>query len=281
LVLVATRIELSIQCGELRMRLPPNSLGILVPCGAKVFFDAGVEVGSFCVVRYCRSLVARELACAPKDSAMLWPQVRQWLFDQRGPRPFSIGPIVAPYLLPILAFTEACLDSLREKSSFFWHRLRALELLGAAVFAGSPGEESVVELRRSQVAWERALRVWKVLEDNLEEPPSLSEIARQVGCSPFHLSRTFSKKMGLSISAFLRRLRIQKAAALLSSGRYNVTEAALAVGYRSVSAFSRSFCEVIGSCPCRYALLAQAKAKKAQVPQGGGKAFGVDSKHEG
>ena len=45
---------------------------------------------------------------------------------------------------------------------------------------------------------------------------------------------------------------MERAAELLRSGRYNVTEAATEVGYASLSHFSKAFCETIGCCPVLY-----------------------------
>ena len=39
-------------------------------------------------------------------------------------------------------------------------------------------------------------------------------------------------------------------------GKYNVTEAAMEVGYSSLSHFSQSFCETMGRCPGLYPLKA-------------------------
>ena len=81
---------------------------------------------------------------------------------------------------------------------------------------------------------------------------TLEMLGREVGCSPFYLSRSFSREVGLTIPQFLRKLRMERAAELLRSGRYNVTEAATEVGYASLSHFSKAFCETIGCCPVLY-----------------------------
>ncbi|MFQ3671870.1 MAG: AraC family transcriptional regulator [Verrucomicrobiia bacterium] len=91
-----------------------------------------------------------------------------------------------------------------------------------------------------------------LLERDLENPPSLNQLAAAVGCSPFSLSRWFAQETGLSIPAHLRRLRIDKAARLLAQGGLNVTEAAMAVGYSSLSAFNTAFVQQIGCCPGLY-----------------------------
>ena len=97
-------------------------------------------------------------------------------------------------------------------------------------------------------------RVVAVLRRNLAEPPTLEEIGREVGCSPFHLSRTFSRETGMTIPQYLRKLRMERAAELLKSGKCNVTEAAMEVGYSSLSHFSQAFCQTMGCCPALYPL---------------------------
>ena len=64
-----------------------------------------------------------------------------------------------------------------------------------------------------------------LLGKKLENPPNLEEIGRAVGCSPFHLSRTFSSATGMTIPQYIRQLRMERAAELLRSGKFNVTEA--------------------------------------------------------
>jgi len=104
-------------------------------------------------------------------------------------------------------------------------------------------------LRTSQ---ERVRRVKEVLMERLEMPPSLDDLATIAGCAASHLSRTFSQVEGLTLSNWLRRARIEKAASLLAAGRCNVSEAALEVGYQSFSHFSRAFAEEKGVPPSQW-----------------------------
>jgi AraC-like DNA-binding protein len=133
-----------------------------------------------------------------------------------------------------------------------WYHSRALDLM-AEFFFQSPKKELFC-VRQKQVARERVDRVIKILQDKLSEPPTLEEIGREVGCSPFYLSRTFSKEMGATIPQYLRQIRMEKAAALLKSGKFNVTEVALEVGYNSPSHFSAAFHQTFGCCPGLYPL---------------------------
>ena len=75
-----------------------------------------------------------------------------------------------------------------------------------------------------------------------------------VGCSPFYLSRLFSQEAGMTIQQYVRQVRMERAAELLRTGQCNVTEAALEVGYNSLSHFSTAFHETFGCCPGLYPL---------------------------
>ena len=132
-----------------------------------------------------------------------------------------------------------------------WYRSKVLQLM-AEFFFIRRGEDELFCDRQKRLARERVDRVIGLLKEHLADPPGLDAIGREAGCSPFHLSRTFSRETGMTIPQYLRKLRIERAAELLRTGRYNVTEAALEVGYSSLSHFSQAFCQLIGCCPALY-----------------------------
>ena len=92
----------------------------------------------------------------------------------------------------------------------------------------------------------------EALLEHLDAPPGLDELAVIAGCAASHLSRTFTQVEGLTLSNWLRRARIEKAANLIATGRCNVSEAALEVGYQSFSHFSRAFAEEKGVPPSQW-----------------------------
>jgi AraC-like DNA-binding protein len=133
-----------------------------------------------------------------------------------------------------------------------WYEVKALEL--ATEFFFSSGRGETLCTRAQQAAAERVERAKAILLEDLSEPFSLEGLGRRVGCSHFYLSRTFTKQTGLTISQWLRRARLERAADLLWQGKCNVTEAALEVGYSSLSHFSEAFHEMYGCCPGLYPL---------------------------
>lgn len=135
-------------------------------------------------------------------------------------------------------------------AQILWYQGMALELMAQFLFA--PKSPEFFCMRQKRLAHERVERVKEILTRDLANPPSLEMLGQEAGCSPFYLSRTFSREVGLTIPQYLRNVRMERAAELLRSGRYNVTEAATEVGYSSLSHFSKAFCETIGCCPVLY-----------------------------
>jgi len=132
-----------------------------------------------------------------------------------------------------------------------WFQAKAIELMGEFFFR--PGSRDELFCHRQQrVALDRVEAVQAILRRNVAAAPSLEQISREVGCSPFYLSRTFSKETGQTIPQYLRQLRMEKSAELLRTGRYNVTEVAMEVGYSSLSHFSQTFHQTFGCCPGLY-----------------------------
>ena len=134
-----------------------------------------------------------------------------------------------------------------------WYQAKTLEVVAAFLYQPLAGEELFCQ-RQHHLNRERAQKVLAILKENLAAPPGLEELGRRVGCSHFYLSRIFTQEVGKTISVTLRDLRMERAASLLREGRMNVTEAALEVGYSSLSHFSSAFHEVIGCCPGLYPL---------------------------
>lgn len=85
----------------------------------------------------------------------------------------------------------------------------------------------------------------------LEDPagaPSLDQAARHVGASRRSFSRAFRGVTRTSWSAWVRQVRLARAAALMAGGA-RVSEAALAVGYATASGFSTAFRAWAGRSP--------------------------------
>lgn len=67
-----------------------------------------------------------------------------------------------------------------------------------------------------------------------------------------YFNRLIKAKTGLTYSAFLQQIRLEKAEQLLISSRKSVEEIAAAVGYRNKGYFYKIFQEKYGVTPSKY-----------------------------
>jgi AraC-like DNA-binding protein len=91
-----------------------------------------------------------------------------------------------------------------------------------------------------------------LLCSDLENPPSIREIAQRVGVSPFHMIRQFESLFGSTPRQLLIRQRIGRAKQLLAAGSHSVTEACMEVGFSSLGSFSSLFTREVGMAPSAY-----------------------------
>lgn len=85
--------------------------------------------------------------------------------------------------------------------------------------------------------------------EHLAEELSVSDLADHVGYSPFHYSRLFTRAAGVAPGQYLTAARIDVAKRLLLDEDAAVVDVATAVGFDSLSSFSRRFRESVGAPP--------------------------------
>ena len=90
------------------------------------------------------------------------------------------------------------------------------------------------------------------LRHNYSQNITLEQLAEQVRLSPSHLSRTFSKEVGMSISQYVAALRCEEAASMLKNSDASIQEIAAYVGYLDNNYFVKVFKKQYGSTPSEY-----------------------------
>jgi AraC-like DNA-binding protein len=97
----------------------------------------------------------------------------------------------------------------------------------------------------------RAARARELLCSRLVDPPSLEELAAEVGSAPFPLLRAFRSAYGLPPHAYLNQVRVQHARTLLAEGT-PPAPAAAAVGFTDQPHLPRHFKRHLGVTPGAY-----------------------------
>jgi len=88
--------------------------------------------------------------------------------------------------------------------------------------------------------------------NNLEQPPTIAQIARHVCLSKSSLKRKFRATYDTPVYQFIQYSRIMKAKELLDTQQYSVTQVAYEVGYSNISHFSKAFKKYVGCNPREY-----------------------------
>jgi AraC-like DNA-binding protein len=89
----------------------------------------------------------------------------------------------------------------------------------------------------------------EILESRLENPPSLIELAENVGLSLYQFKQGFRKVFGKSAFQYLHQYRMEQARLLLYEGNMRVADVANCVGYSHLGQFSVAFKRMFGISP--------------------------------
>lgn len=127
----------------------------------------------------------------------------------------------------------------------------ALTRMVASVAVGIADAPAGDEGRASQDA-ERVKLMLSYIQAHLSEPLTVGGIAAAAAISESECIRCFKRVILDTPARYVRKLRIQRAAALIADGKMKVSEAAEACGFNDMSYFSKCFQQQTGCSPSAY-----------------------------
>jgi len=128
--------------------------------------------------------------------------------------------------------------------------LIALKLEQLAQYEKST-EKSIV-LKKDDIQRIHAAKV--ILIENIHHPPSLIELARQVGLNDYKLKIGFHQVLGTTVFGYLHQQRMELARQLLLESQMSIKNVACAVGYANQGCFAAAFRKRFGVNPKYYRL---------------------------
>lgn len=137
-------------------------------------------------------------------------------------------------------------------------RLTPAAQLGSAL--ASPHESALASPRESALA--SALELARARPARL----TVQDLADHAGYSVFHFTRIFTARTGIGPGRYLTALRIDAARHLLLHDDGPVIDAAVEVGFDSLSSFSRRFRAIVGVPPAHLRRLADRVADRSPAP---------------
>lgn len=172
--------------------------------------------------------------------------VDQIMADQ--PALFSESP------LPIEWVLLHCIDSIvncnyRDSLKRMFVFSKAVELLVLQIGSHGRSTGRKVTYIKKEYDRERILFARDYLEKHIENPPTLSELARLAGINEFKLKNGFKEIFNQPVFAWLADVRLEKARNELMKKSKSVTEIAFDLGYSSPQHFSSAFKKKFGVSP--------------------------------
>ncbi|MGB3148354.1 MAG: GlxA family transcriptional regulator [Paracoccaceae bacterium] len=137
-----------------------------------------------------------------------------------------------------------CLDMMLDLIGCRWGAELALRVAGAFLYeplhASSAPQQALPAHRigKSDPAIGAAI---KIMEEEIESPPSITRIAARVGLSQRRLEMLFADRLSISPGRFFLDLRLDEARRLITDTRMSLQEVAVRCGFSSQMAFARAF----------------------------------------
>ncbi|PCE66535.1 helix-turn-helix transcriptional regulator [Sediminicola luteus] len=99
---------------------------------------------------------------------------------------------------------------------------------------------------------QRIRKAKEIMIERMAEPPTLNELATEIGLPLKKLKEGFKQIYGEPVYGFLFDYKMEFARKLLASGQHNVNEVGLKVGYSTASHFIAAFKKKFGTTPKKY-----------------------------
>lgn len=104
--------------------------------------------------------------------------------------------------------------------------------------------------RSANPQWAKKVR--EILRNGGNENITLQHLSDETGLHPVYLSSEFSTYFGVNFSEYVRRIKVEKARALLLQTTHSITEISYLCGFADQSHFIRNFKEVFGTTPLKF-----------------------------
>lgn len=132
-------------------------------------------------------------------------------------------------------------------------RFEAISLIGRLINILAGMNASLLTRMPTKRAETIVGKVIEFISHNLDRNIDVSEIASLLYLSPHYLGEVFSGEIGESIKSYHNRLRMQRAADLLTIGSaMNISQISDALGFESIHYFSRRFKKFYKMSPSSY-----------------------------
>lgn len=101
--------------------------------------------------------------------------------------------------------------------------------------------------------WTRSIqKMIDWIEGNIRDNPTLLDMSKQIGYSPYYCSTKFHEIVGMTIKSYISGRRLAIATLEIRDTKTRILDIALHCGYSSQEALTRAFSSAYGCTPAEY-----------------------------
>lgn len=171
--------------------------------------------------------------------------------DNKGKKYYKDG-VISPSMAIVL--NQIINFNLNHSIKSLYFKAKAYELLSLYF---NRSEDANIEQCPFLVDETNVIKVRKakdIIIAKMAEPPTLQELAEEIGLSLKKLKEGFKQIYGDTVFSFLFDYKMEVARKLLEAGNHNVNEVGLNVGYSTSSHFIAAFKKKYGTTPKKYVM---------------------------
>lgn len=220
----------------------PSTLVIVDPADAPPVL-CGVEGGYRAVQVYIARSVLKSLFEGDEGDL---PEVLQAFVGETLEHSVVRRLPLSPPLMRCLEDLFGCDSEGRTRRYFI--QSKSMEIL-CHVFEALSTDDAFAAAETSAITTRGVHKAQAILVDNFVSPPTLDDLAAEVGLSRTSLTAGFRRILGQSVFDYIQHLRMQHALELLNEPGSSITQVAYAVGYNHASSFSVAVQRHFGATP--------------------------------
>lgn len=133
-----------------------------------------------------------------------------------------------------------------------YYQGKALEMLSLYFDKAETQSEENCPFLLDEANVEKIRHAKRIIIERMQAPPSLKDLAREIGLNEYQLKAGFKNIYGSPVFQYLTDYKMEHARKLLDSQEYKVNEVGYQVGYSNPSHFIAAFKKKFGTTPKKY-----------------------------
>ena len=178
--------------------------------------------------------------------AEFFPFLNKDAIDRKHYAQTNITPSMSVVLYQIMNF------NLHSSVKKLYYKAKVYELLSLLFNKPEGTDDESCPFKTDEEETMKIKQAKDILLKNMAEPPTLQELADEIGLNIKKLKQGFKQVYGDTVYGFLFDYKMEYARKLLDSGTYNVNEVGNRIGYSTASHFIAAFKKKFGTTPKKY-----------------------------